>query len=566
MDRSQLLQQLKDVNVLIESGGLNSKFALILKSHSDLITEIHKHTTFLHQPIMRERLYALIKGLTTTPWCLHCSLVPTRFNVNGKRRNQYDQYCSLKCSNNSTEVRNKKKLTTQANYGVDNPSKSIKVHNKKIATSQAKHGTDYPWQSQAIKDHKATEILQRYGVDNVAKLPEVKESIKATNIDRYGTPHPSQTDRVKEKAKRTSLKKYGALNFNQLHISVDTFDKLTDPTWMIDQHVRQQKPLVEIATDLAISDGTVGKYLHSHDILTHRHPVSQAEKEIVDFLTSHNVLNIKTNTRDVIRPLELDVYLPDYNVAIEYCGLYWHSHFHKDKNYHLHKYNECNKQGIRLLTIFEDEWIHNRLLVEQKLLSVLRKDPRPTVFARKCTICAVSTADKRTFLNNHHIQGDGPGSIVYGLRTQEGVLVAVMAFIKQADQHILNRYATSYRVIGGASKLLNHFKRHIVWNTLVSFADMRWSVGGLYDQTGWVLDKILPPDYTYVVRDTRVHKFNYRHKNLPNLLDTYDPTLSETDNTHANGIPRIYNCGLKRYVMHSPERIVHSAHDHNSGL
>ena len=43
--------------------------------------------------------------------------------------------------------------------------------------------------------------------------------------------------------------------------------------------------------------------------------------------------------------LEKDVYIPDY-LALEFNGLYWHSEFGKDKNYHLNKTLLCKEQDI----------------------------------------------------------------------------------------------------------------------------------------------------------------------------------------------------------------------------
>ena len=185
-------------------------------------------------------------------------------------------------------------------------------------------------------------------------------------------------------------------------------------------------------------------------------------------------------------------------------------------------------------------------------LSILGKDDRVRVFARKCKIINVPLDQKRKFFDEYHIQENGPGSISIGLEYNNN-LVACMTFIVQPNGVMnLNRYATACQVVGGFSKLLKHFQSHYEWNEILSFADLRWSEGNMYNQNGFTLDKILPPDYEYVDLTSmqRIHKFNFRHKNLPKMLGKlYNPSWSETQNTYNAGWYKIYNCGLLRYVV-----------------
>ena len=66
------------------------------------------------------------------------------------------------------------------------------------------------------------------------------------------------------------------------------------------------------------------------------------------------------------------------------------------------------------------------------------------------------------------------------------------------------------------------------------------SNGGLYEKLGFTLDKELPPDYSYVVNNKRIHNFNYRK--LRFLTDpqlTYIEGLTEKELARLNGLPRI---------------------------
>ena len=85
---------------------------------------------------------------------------------------------------------------------------------------------------------------------------------------------------------------------------------------------------------------------------------SKGEKEVADFIKSiYNGVVIE-NDRSVLKPKELDIYLPNSNFAIEYNGEYWHKD--KPKGYHQGKTDGCASQGIKLLHIWESDWKNNK--------------------------------------------------------------------------------------------------------------------------------------------------------------------------------------------------------------
>ena len=57
--------------------------------------------------------------------------------------------------------------------------------------------------------------------------------------------------------------------------------------------------------------------------------------------------------------LELDIWLPDLNKAIEYNGEHWHT----EKNVKFRdnqKQIQCKEKGINLLVVKEHEWLKNK--------------------------------------------------------------------------------------------------------------------------------------------------------------------------------------------------------------
>ena len=278
--------------------------------------------------------------------------------------------------------------------------------------------------------------------------------------------------------------------------------------------------------------------------------VSSSEKSISSFLQELG-FHLETNTRTILSSgKELDIYIPSKNIAIEYNGIYWHSK--KDLNYHANKTQACAEKGIQLIHVWEDDYNSNPELIHRMLEHKLGVSTQEKIPARKTTVKEITVEQAKTFLNENHIQGFGAGSIRLGLFTKDSnKLVAVTTLKRHEDTLTLERYATSAIIPGGQSKFLSYIDKNIDYIKMVTFADLTVSDGSLYERTGWIKDKILPPDYKYVYRGKREHKFNFRKKRFkddPNLI--FQEDLTERELAELNNLPRIYDSGKIRYVRY----------------
>lgn len=325
-----------------------------------------------------------------------------------------------------------------------------------------------------------------------------------------------------------------------------TFDNLKQ------LHEIDKKTLGQIAFDVGVSKQTVSNLFNRYNIPIMRWSApSVGETELataVQLMVGET--DVVLNSRHIIPPYELDIYLPDHNLAIEYCGLYWHSSARiSDTRYHKRKFDMCAKQGIVLLTIFEDEWVDHSDIVLSTIRYRTNHQPNHSVtYARKTKCVSVSTDKKREFLNKYHIQGDGRGSVWYGLIDGSNNLVAVVGLVRVSGEWMLNRYCTSGVVVGGFTKLLSHFSKNNDWDVIYTFADNRWSVGDLYLKTGFAKVSDVKPDYQYVKNGVRHHKFGFRRNHLPVKLDVYDETLSERENCKMNNYFQIWDCGKTKFA------------------
>jgi len=278
---------------------------------------------------------------------------------------------------------------------------------------------------------------------------------------------------------------------------------------------------------------------------------SKAEIEIIDHIRSIGV-TAYLGDRRVIFPLELDIVVPDYKLAIEYCGLYWHGEGQgKGRDYHLTKMRLCEEKGYRLITIFEDEWYERKYVVMNRIAVLLNKCQNRS-YARKLNIQEISTTDAKSFCETHHLQGYTKSSIKLGL-FDEHVLKSVMTFShpsiakggRNQTYWEMARYCTDGSlVVGGASRLLHKFITDQNPQTIVSFADRRWSNGHLYETLGFELVGATPPNYWYVSGATRIHRFTFRKGIVPGD----DHRLTEWENRQAQGLDRIWDCGNLKFV------------------
>lgn len=274
--------------------------------------------------------------------------------------------------------------------------------------------------------------------------------------------------------------------------------------------------------------------------------VSKAEKQILDYVKSL-VPDAQGSVRNLIKG-ELDIYIPSKSIAIEYNGMYWHSDKIRSNDYHQQKTQKCAELGIQLIHIWEDDYTRNPELIHRMIAYKLGVSGLPKIPARKTVVREITTKQARTFLDKNHIQGFGAGSIRLGLFVKDQ-LVAVTTLKQTGNTLTLERYASSATVQGGQSKFLRYIDKNYSFSEMITFADLSISNGNLYESTGWVKDKVLAPDYKYLYKGKREHKFNFRIKRFksdPQLQ--YREGYSERQLAKLNNLPRIYDSGKVRYV------------------
>lgn len=274
--------------------------------------------------------------------------------------------------------------------------------------------------------------------------------------------------------------------------------------------------------------------------------------------------SIKIHDKTVLKNLnqELDFYIPEKQLAIEFNGSYWHSQILKDPKYHQNKSLECLNAGVRLIHIFEYEWIQDetREKIKQLLRNALSSNIK-TVYARKCYIKEIDTDIEKEFLNSYHLQGYASSSIKYGLYSQQDdELLSIMTFgasrFNNQYQYELIRYCNKpeIRVIGGAEKLFKRFIKDHNPEQIISYCSLSKFSGGVYSRLGFNrADRfITEPNYVWVPCNfsndkTVLTRYQTQIKKLKDQgLEIYGHTEDEI--MQNRGYFKIYDSGNMRFV------------------
>lgn len=283
---------------------------------------------------------------------------------------------------------------------------------------------------------------------------------------------------------------------------------------------------------------------------------SSKEDEIINYIKSFTDTKILTNYKIPNSRLEIDIYLPEFNIGIEYHGILWHSFGRtypdnsaaepSNKTNHLNKFNAAKKANIKLLQIFSTEWKFKRDIVKSMIKSKMSLSDKK-IYARKCDVRFIDKPEKSKFLFENHIQGNCQSCDDLGLFYNEE-LVAVMTFsnrlLRDKNCIELSRFAVKrgYSVVGGFSKLLKNY-RNRTDKTIISYCDLRYSSGDVYEKNGFKLIRQSPPNYFYT---QDLNLLESRHKYQKKKLEKYDNfshEKTETQIMYENGFRKIYDAG-----------------------
>lgn len=423
------------------------------------------------------------------------------------------------------------------NYYACSPKCAISKNEK---TNMVNIGTLYPSQNKKVKEKYKNTMLERYGVDNSLKM----EGVHQLAIERSKMPESI------EKRKKTNEINWGSDNITKTEFFFNKTKIGNDENFI--KYLRDNTCLFICEDGHYFEISTTNYHNRKNDnikLCTICNPIGDSksikEKELFEYIQSIYSGEIIQSYRDV---LEIDIYLPNLGIGFEFNGLYWHSEEHKEKNYHLHKTNYFNEKGIRIIHIWEDEWIFKNNIIKSQIKNWLGLIDKK-IWARNCKVTEIKDIKlSKNFLDHNHRQGSDISIIKLGL-FYNNELVSLMTFNKsegrkkmKENEWNLSRFCNklNYLVVGSSTKLLKYFEKNFKVDRIVSYSDKDWSIGQLYYILGFNRIYETNPDYKYIIGNKRIHKSRYRKSKI-------NTKLSESKQMRLNGINRIYDCGKIKF-------------------
>lgn len=481
----------------------------------------------------------------------------------------------------------KAKQTKRKRYGDENYNNVEK--NKK--TKRKRYGDE----NYNNRDKAAQTMLNKHGVEHVMMLEKFKEKAWETNIEKYGYKFATQNDKVKKKTKKTNLKRHGVEYISQ---NSEIKEKISLSNTIPIQKRKDYLLYLSLKNNninlIGEFKGTYKKINNKRELINYKFECLKCNSKFKSTFTNRVIPTCRTcfpiyknnkhqmelsnflkelgiyffeNDKNIIKPYELDFYIPNNKIAIEINGNYYHSEVKGGKNrtYHINKSKLCNAQGITLIHIFEDELIYKKDIVFSRIKNLLQKNTEK-IYARKCEIKEIETKEKRKFLNENHIQGDTGSKIKIALFYKDSI-VSLLTLSKKrialgqkntkSDEWEIVRFCNkkNTNIIGGFQKMLNYFIKTYSPKKIITFADCRWSGINhnktIYSKSGFKFINITNPNYWYFEKNNylkRFHRFNFTKKRLIKITqDIPDTLMSEWDIAKHIGMDRIWDCGNMKF-------------------
>lgn len=423
-------------------------------------------------------------------------------------------------NNNKTQQTNYKK------YGTVSPLNNKDVIYKIRETKLKKYNNPYYCNSDKAKQTK----LSKYGYAGYNNATKAQQ----TCLTRYGTKTYSQTEESKIKVKQTNNALYGVDALGQLCFLdySPIYKKLYyDGTLSKEYLETHPSTCFDLAKEFNCSLNSI--YMWSEKFNLNQYIInskSHYEEELKLFLHDWGI-KIETNKRDLIPPYEIDIYCPDYNIGIEFNGTYWHSSLFKDKNYHFNKAKLAETKNIRLIQIWEYEWVD--VLKKEKILALLKTvfhQNQTIIYARKCSINKITNQEAKPFNEANHLQGHRNAQITYGLFYKEK-LVQLMSFsrtkynrnLKDENSWEIIRGCPGSNnvVIGGVSKLFKQFVKDYSPKFVFSYCDFNKFDGIGYTKIGMEQIGYTGPDKKYLINRQVINRNPKQYKTNKTKSEAY---------------------------------------------
>lgn len=461
---------------------------------------------------------------------------------------------------------------------------SNQVHQKAVQTNLCRYGVTNPMQVAKFQYQQQESTYNSTGYPFALQSTTCIEKLKSTNRLKFGYDWAFQNPDIQAKYRESMVKKYGVDNYFKSAIRLEEVitDKSKihnwlefkqDPITYINTHYHSKPSVRDLELDLGVSNTPIYDILIQFDAknCVNRYR-SIIESEVIRFIQSiDDTIKIVEHDRVQIKPYELDIYLPEYQVAIE-CNPSWthnstidpYSLEPKSYLYHKNKSYLAMSKGIQLFHIFGYEWRYKKDIIKSMIRNLLGKVDTK-IYARNTYVGVVSYEEAKQFLTCNHRQGYTSAKWHLGLYDNTHQLQAMMSFGKirlgiGKTAHDTNNCIELVRfcnklnstVVGGASKLFKYFIQNFSFDKIISFSDIAHTSGNLYSILGFKEMSESAPGYVWVNPATEQYytRIQCQKHNLPNLFNDVDLDIenqTERQIMESRGYVQVFDSGVKRW-------------------
>ena len=455
------------------------------------------------------------------------------------------------------DVKKKQQQTLLKRYGVENPSQSKIFKEKRQQTFNERFGGN-PSKNCNIKQKKQQTFATHYGCNNYFLSVEGKQHIKNIMLEKYGATNPSNVKQFCQKRKQTYLDKYGVDHISKVNEFIEKRRLKSVEKWGVDdpslryytenqlEILRDQSNFISyikslpiktysyIAQNIDVDVTTIIRYVKKYDVeslIEKWCSRSCEEEELLQYITSIYKGVVSANNRSELDGLEIDIYLPQKKIGIEYNGSYWHRVGGRKYTPKM-KTQLAIKKGIRLIHIYDYEWVNNKEMIKKFLYYLINRRKQRFLNIQDLTLKEIDKQTIKQFLEENHWFGGQLQKIhkSYGLFTLDGELVSVSSFNKYSGNKYdweWKRYCNKLGVAinGGApEKFLEEFaKDHhgvlvdyqqmdrfpSISSERMGFKKLRWNEGYVSSNNryGFVRHRFIPENG--LTKEETMKKYGY---------------------------------------------------------
>jgi len=327
------------------------------------------------------------------------------------------------------EIKEKIKNTINEKYNVDYISQSEIIKEKIVKTNIENYGYKSHLSSDIIKNKIKETLKDKYNVDNISKVENIKIKKKETSLLNNGYDIISKSPNFKTDIKINNIKKLSK-KYNLNFVDINDFDFIINCELCNENYTINKKAFYtryNCKTIICTNCNKMNSFSNSG-----------YEIELLNFIKDNYKKEIITNSRNIIKPYEIDIFIPDLNFAIEFNGLYWHSDIRKDLNYHYLKFELCKEKNIKLVQIYSDDWIYKKELVKNLILDKLENIKLDNYNIEKIDFNILNN-----FMIEYSLIESCKSKINYGLYNN-GELLSIIG---------LNKNKNSYNIVNFCNKL-----------------------------------------------------------------------------------------------------------------